>query len=83
MLTSDTIKDLQDIVTYAQGLEGDEKSEAQVFCGRLFRAFGYEGYKEAGATLEYRITGPGLPWGLGQQTFITEDRFTVGESRSD
>src|SRR5262249_39205719 len=29
--------------------------EAQVFCDRLFRAFGHEGYKEAGAALEFRI----------------------------
>jgi hypothetical protein len=28
---------------------------AQVFCDRLFQAFGHEGYKEAGAALEYRI----------------------------
>ncbi len=26
--------------------------EAQVFCDLLFRAFGYQGFKEAGATLE-------------------------------
>lgn len=36
-------------------LDGDEKGEAQVFCDRLFQAFGHNGYKEAGATLEYRI----------------------------
>jgi len=38
-----------------KNLDGDEKGEAQVFCDRLFIAFGHEGYKEAGATLEYRI----------------------------
>ncbi|MGC2414017.1 MAG: DNA methyltransferase [Stellaceae bacterium] len=36
-------------------LKGDEKGEAQVFCDRLFQAFGHKGYKEAGAELEYRI----------------------------
>src|SRR5215210_7991206 len=59
MLTSDAVKGLQDLATYAQGLEGDEKGEAQVFCDRLFRAFGHEGYKEAGATLEYRVRKKG------------------------
>jgi hypothetical protein len=37
-------------VSYVRTLKGDEKGEAQVFCDRLFRAFGHEGYKEAGAT---------------------------------
>src|SRR4051812_45200548 len=36
-------------------IKGDEKGEAQVFLDRLFRAFGHEGVKEAGATLEERI----------------------------
>src|ERR1039457_3082247 len=45
---------LQRFVAYAQKLKGDEKGEAQVFCDRLFQAFGHEGYKEAGATLEDR-----------------------------
>lgn len=42
-------------VAYAATLAGDEKGEAQVFCDRLFRAFGHDGYKEAGATLEARV----------------------------
>ena len=47
-------------------LKGNEKGEAQVFCDRLFQAFGHGGYKEAGATLEYRVKGvaegvPGTP----------------------
>jgi len=42
-------------VKYASSLDGDEKGEAQVFCDRLFQAFGHEGYKEAGATLEFRV----------------------------
>lgn len=36
-------------------LAGHEKGEAQVFCDRLFQAFGHKGYKEAGATLESRL----------------------------
>ena len=42
-------------MNYVSTLEGDEKGEAQVFCDRLFQAFGHDGYKEAGATLEYRV----------------------------
>jgi len=42
-------------VSYVRLLKGDEKGEAQVFCDRLFQAFGHKGYKEAGATLEERI----------------------------
>jgi hypothetical protein len=48
------VERLQKFVEYAQKLKGDEKGEAQVFCDRLFQAFGHEGYKEAGATLEDR-----------------------------
>ena len=36
-------------------ITGDEKGEAQLFCDRLFRAFGHEGIREAGGTLEYRV----------------------------
>jgi N-6 DNA Methylase len=36
-------------------LTGDEKGEAQVFCDRLFRAFGHDGVREAGAILEMRL----------------------------
>ncbi len=46
---------MQDLLNYRSLLDGNEKSEAQVFCDRLFRAFGHAGYKEAGATLEFRI----------------------------
>lgn len=38
-----------------QHIKGDEKGEAQIFCDRLFRAFGHPGILEAGGTLEYRI----------------------------
>ena len=55
-MLSDLSECLQRFVGYAQRLKGDEKGEAQVFCDRLFQAFGHEGYKEAeaGATLEDR-----------------------------
>jgi hypothetical protein len=46
---------MKDFQKYASLLRGDEKGEAQVFCDRLFQAFGHKGYKEAGATLEYRV----------------------------
>lgn len=46
---------ITEFVSYASKLKGDEKGEAQVFCDRLFRAFGHKGYAEAGATLEFRI----------------------------
>lgn len=49
---------LRPFVEYAKHLT-DEKGEAQVFCDRLFKAFGHDGYKEAGATLEYRVVKQG------------------------
>jgi type II restriction/modification system DNA methylase subunit YeeA len=53
-MTNQQTERLQRFVEYAQKLKGDEKGEAQVFCDRLFQAFGHAGYKEAGATLEDR-----------------------------
>jgi hypothetical protein len=52
---SQIVESITRFVNYAGTLAGDEKGEAQVFCDRLFQAFGHKGYKEAGATLEYRI----------------------------
>lgn len=52
---SKVVEKIKKFQEYAQKLDGDEKGEAQVFCDRLFQAFGHDGYKEAGATLEYRI----------------------------
>lgn len=52
---SKVVDDLNEFVAYAALLKGDEKGEAQVYCDRLFKAFGHGGYKEAGATLEERI----------------------------
>jgi SAM-dependent methyltransferase len=48
---------IQGFVDYVATLRGDEKGEAQVFCERLFNAFGHDGYKAAGATLEERVKG--------------------------
>jgi hypothetical protein len=55
---SEIVDRLKAFVEYAKPL-GDEKGEAQVFCDRLFKAFGHEGYKEAGATLEARVAKKG------------------------
>ena len=52
---SEVTQKLEQFVAYRALLKGDEKGEAQVFCDRLFQAFGHEGYKEAGAILEFRI----------------------------
>ena len=52
---SEIANSMIEFVDYADKLDGDEKGEAQVFCDRLFKAFGHKGYKEAGATLEYRL----------------------------
>ncbi|WP_323760551.1 class I SAM-dependent DNA methyltransferase [Maricaulis sp.] len=52
---SEEVERLKKFVAYRATLSGDEKGEAQVFCDRLFQAFGHDGYKEAGAGLEYRI----------------------------
>lgn len=57
-MLSKNVRQLEEFVEYAKLLKGDEKGEAQVFCDRLFKAFGHEGYKEAGADLEYRIKKP-------------------------
>jgi hypothetical protein len=52
---SEIVERIAQFVNYAKLLKGDEKGEAQVYCDRLFRAFGHKGYAEAGATLEFRI----------------------------
>lgn len=49
------MQNIQAFIKYVERLDGDEKGEAQVFCARLFQAFGHEGYKETGATFEYRV----------------------------
>jgi hypothetical protein len=52
---SDIDQQMRGFVAYAATLDGYEKGEAQVFCDRLFQAFGWPGYKEAGARLETRV----------------------------
>lgn len=52
---SEVTEKLDAFLDYVKLLRGDEKGEAQVFCDRLFQAFGHAGYKEAGAELEFRI----------------------------
>lgn len=52
---SEITDSLDAFLKYVALLKGDEKGESQVFCDRLFQAFGHKGYKEAGAELEYRI----------------------------
>ena len=56
---SKTVEDIEKFVAYVDTLKGDEKGESQVFCDRLFQAFGHAGYKEAGATLEERVKAKG------------------------
>ena len=46
---------LKIFVEYAGKLSGYEKGEAQLFCDRLFRAFGHGGIIEANGQLEARI----------------------------
>lgn len=67
---STAVEPIRQFVEYAGTLKGNEKGEAQVFCDRLFQAFGHGGYKEAGATLAYRVKGvaegvPGTPGSSG------------------
>lgn len=50
----DVQRDMREFVAYARRCS-DEKGDAQVFCDRLFRAFGHAGHKEAGAVLEERV----------------------------
>ncbi|MGG6295965.1 DNA methyltransferase [Leptolyngbya sp. AN02str] len=53
---SNTAECLQTFVQFCKThITGDEKSEAQTFLDRFFRAFGHEGAMEAGATYEKRI----------------------------
>lgn len=56
---SDAVEQINTFIEYANTLAGKEKSEAQVFCDRLFQAFGHGGYKEAGAELEDRVARKG------------------------
>ncbi len=56
---SKVVEKIEGFIEYVSALKGDEKGEAQVFCDRLFQAFGHEGYNQAGATLEFRVRAKG------------------------
>lgn len=51
----DQKEELRGFLEYTKSLKGDEKGEAQLFCDRLFRAFGQGGIIEANGSLEARI----------------------------
>ena len=55
MATAELRTSLDKVAAFARSLHGDEKSEAQGFLERLFRALGHAGAIEAGATFEFRI----------------------------
>lgn len=60
MIEDDLQRRLPEFVDYRRThLRGDEKGEAQVFLERLFQAFGHAGLREAGATLEDRLSASG------------------------
>jgi hypothetical protein len=61
---SETRERIESFVRYASALSGDERGEAQVFCDRLFKAFGHAGYHEAGAILEFRVRREGRNTGF-------------------
>ena len=49
-------EDVDEFVSYVKdNLVGDEKGQAQLFCDRLFRAFGHKGIFEADGNLEVRV----------------------------
>ena len=45
----------RDFIKFAQGLKGDEKSEAQTFLNHFFQVFGYDDVFSAGGVFEARI----------------------------
>ncbi len=55
MTTAELRSSLAQFIVFARTLQGDEKSEAQGFLERLFRALGHAGVIEAGATFEFRV----------------------------
>lgn len=55
---SEIVDRMKAFVAYATPL-WDEKGHAQVFCDRLFQAFGHEGFHQAGAVLEARVAKKG------------------------
>jgi hypothetical protein len=56
MLMDNPVVKIREFVAFVrQHLTGDEKGEAQIYCERLFQAFGHAGVFEAGGNLEYRV----------------------------
>lgn len=48
--------DIEEFISYVKNnLTGDEKGQAQLFCDRLFRAYGHKGIFEAEGGLEVRV----------------------------
>ena len=68
---------LKAFVEYWERLSGDEKGEAQVYCDRLFQAFGHKGYKEAGATLEHRVRRSGSGAGTSFADLVWKPRLLI------
>lgn len=49
-------QDIEEFVSYVKdNLTGDEKGQAQLFCDRLFKAYGHKGILEADGNLEVRV----------------------------
>ena len=55
MASAELRSSLEKFAVFTRSLKGDEKSEAQGFLERFFRALGHAGVMEAGATFEFRI----------------------------
>jgi SAM-dependent methyltransferase len=72
-----TPESLQKFVQFCQTLKGDEKGESQIFLDRWFRAFGYEGAIEAGATYEARVKQVGKQGKTGFADLVWKPRLLI------
>lgn len=72
-----TPESLQKFVQFCQTLKGDEKGESQIFLDRWFRAFGYEGAIEAGATYEARVKQGGKQGKTGFADLVWKPRVLI------
>jgi hypothetical protein len=77
MADHDLTAALTDFVTFAQGLKGDEKSEAPLYLNALFRAFGHEGTQQAGATHEHRVAKASGAKGKNYADLLWPERVLV------
>jgi SAM-dependent methyltransferase len=69
---------LNKFVDYSkQFIRGDEKSEAQPFLNEFFRAFGYEGARQAGAEFEYRVDKGSLKGNKGYADLVWKSRLLI------